>query len=275
MSYIFMPRSFFTFLVFSYLLVGLVVAPQSFAYWVVTENGVVVNHFGGQVLGEKSDTRSTNHDQPALKIKVKDDQLELTTEGSTTSSSLAIEDKENKDQTKVRAQDNTAYVIRNKIAAQSHFPLMVNLETNELIVTTPKGTKVVTVLPDAAVQHMLAANVLDQLGGKGGLRWLEYQQVQASSSAAPIATDSATPTPILEATPSSTLEVVDTADNVVVLTTTNDGTLVYEIQGFKNKKLLGFKPIELPRTVIVSAETGELVQIVQNLKTRVLDLLSV
>lgn len=230
-----------------------------------------------------------------------ENELDLDEPSGTPSGSVEIEEPQGKDHTKVRAQNNAAYVIRNKIAAQTHFPLMVNLETNELIVTTPKGSKVVTVLPDAAVQHMLAANVLDQLGGKGGLRWLEYQKTVATPSAAPVATISATPAaspsgklsptpeitetpgpePSEPASPSATPEPSPTpppsenVDNVVILTADQDGTLVYEIQGSKNKKLIGFIPVEIQRTAIVSAETGELIKIQEDFKNRLLDLLSV
>lgn len=263
-------------------------------------------------------TQETNQVQATLKIKVKNNQLELETEGeteteaeyelddenSTESGGLEVEDREDKNKTRIRAHENAAYVIRNRVAAKTNFPLMVNLETNELMVTTPKGTKAVTVLPDAAVAHMLAANVLDQLGGKGGLAWLEYRAAlvtlmptaqpmggQATSSAAPTATPSATPTggqatptggqatPIStpSATPEAgpTPEVVDSAEEVIELTSDQDGALIYRIQGTKNKKLFFYMPIELARTVIVSAETGEILGIEQDWLTQLKDWLSV
>ena len=175
----------------------------------------------------------------------------------------------------LQSNENAASVIRNKLSAQTHFPLMVNLDTNELIVTTPKGSKIVTILPDQAVQNMLAANVLDQLGGKGGLLWLEQQATPSASptatpSATPTATPSASPTASPSASPEATL-----ATGAIVLTLDEDGNLVYEITGVKFEKLLGLLRVALNRVVVVSAETGELLAVRQNLLTRLLDLFSV
>ena len=249
------------------------------------------------------ETRTEKLTRETLRIQVKNNRLELTADGetesqeeyeleaadnSTESSVLEIEERAEKFKTKIRAQNNAAYVIRNRVAAKTNFPLMVNLETNELMVMTPKGTKVVTVLPDAAVQHMLTANVLDQLGGKGGLAWLEYQAglvtptptPSATPTVTPIATVSATPEPEVTeepAMPSATPTPIDVepVNEVVELSTDAEGGLVYRIQGLKNKKLLFFYPVQLTRTALVSAETGELVGIEQDRLTKILDLLSV
>lgn len=177
-----------------------------------------------------------------------------------------------------KAQNNAAFVIRNKLAAQTNFPLMVNLDTNELIVNTPKGSKIVTVLPDAAVANMLAANVLDQLGGKGGFLWQQSQP-------APTATVSATPTLVEEPTPTATdsgeptatpsgVPVESLEDTPIRLVLTNEGVLAYEIDGIKIKRFLGIFKVKLNRVVFVSAETGELLVIQQKFLTRILDILS-
>lgn len=179
----------------------------------------------------------------------------------------------------LRSKNNSSYVIRNKIAAQTHFPLQVNLLTNELIVTTPKGAKIVTILPDAAVQHMLAANVLDEIGGKGGILW---KQVQVTST--PSATESseleATDSGDLEATDSAELtptpspEITDDARTVVELVESPEGLLSYKVEGIKTKKLFGIKSIQLPRTVYLSAETGEILSIQQDWINRLLSFFS-
>ena len=184
--------------------------------------------------------------------------------------SFVLDDEEDvedgEDEVEVKSLNNAALVIRNKLAAQTHFPLMVNLETNELIVTTPHGQKIVTVLPDQAVNHMLAAQVLDQIGGKGGVKWLEQQEATPSPTPA---TDSAEPT----ATPSG--EPAEEEEAAVVLAVDADGELVYVISGTKFERFLGFFPVGLRRNAIVSAQTGELLRVNQSIFTRLLDLLSV
>ena len=176
------------------------------------------------------------------------------------------DDEEGEGDVEVKSLDNAALVIRNKLVTQTHFPLTVNLETNELIVTTPNGQKTVAVLPDQAVNHMLAAGVLDQIGGKGGIKWLEQQEATPSPTPA---TDSAEPT----ATPSGEPDQEEEA--AVVLAADQDGELVYVISGTKFERLFGFFPVGLRRKAIVSAETGELIRLNQGIFTRLLDLLSV
>ncbi len=279
------------------------------AHWILTSEGLLIFDSSEQVLGRKEGisppglekapgqekkeetelptTESTEEKKPKkVKLVPKGLQLQVTIEDEngeeielpegTESAEFEIEEPE--ETTKIRSMKNSYAVIRNKIAAQTHFPLMVNLETNELIVTTPKGQKVVTVLPDKAVENMLAANVIDQLGGKGGLLWLEYQASltpTSTPSATPTgATESATPTPE-GATEAGTIEEEPPpVEEVVSLTTTDEGILAYEIPGIKYKKLFGLIKITLKRNVIVSAETGELLGIQQSLLTRILDLLS-
>lgn len=52
---------------------------------------------------------------------------------------------------------------KNKFSASTHFPLAIDTGTNQLVVTTPAGQKVVAVLPDEAVQNMLATGVINAL----------------------------------------------------------------------------------------------------------------
>lgn len=291
------------FLIFAALL--LIVPPVS-ANWLLTGQGDLFYSPSNKVLGKSTPTTSPGPKSSAPgQVKVKthgrkalienqgqnltvqfldqedqvieeDQEAEEIPEGEV-SDQFTIEGDEDQD-TIIRSNENASLVIRNKIVTQTHFPLMVNLETNELIVTTPKGQKIVTVLPDKAVENMLAANVLDQLGGKGGLKWLEYQASIATPSATPTATPSASPTatPSASATPSAQPSVspAPAFESAINLTLADDGTLVYEIDGYKNEKLLGLFKIALKRLAIVSAETGDLVSIEQDLLTRILDFLS-
>lgn len=153
-----------------------------------------------------------------------------------------IVDRVDKSGIKIATAGGEILVARNQIGALSNFPLQVDLNTNQLIVTTPAGTKVVTVLPDQAVQNMLAANVINRLGG------------QALATAA-------------------LTEKVASISGVVQLGLQNN-LPVYEIPGIRDFKLLGFIPVSAPVTAVVSAETGQLLTTQQSLLTRIVDLLS-
>lgn len=141
-----------------------------------------------------------------------------------------IEERADKGQVRVSTIQDKFVFSRENIAATTNFPLSVNLETNELTVTTPAGEKVVTILPDQAVKNMLAANVIDQTG------------------TAP--------------------------EEAVKLTATREGVLAYEIPGTKKENFLGFVRVDVSKTVVVSAETGELLETRQSLASQVLDFLS-
>lgn len=308
----------------------LLVKKNVFAGWVLTKQGQLIYESQGAVLGREEKatdlerktevqqerqvnqeeqeevvtTRQLSRQEGKVILERKDQRIKVRLQNElgeeeelpegTESAEFEIEDSEDENKTTIKSTGNAFIVIRNKIAAQTHFPLMVNLLTNELIVTTPAGQKVVTILPDAAVQHMLAANVLDQLGGKGGLLWLATQPtatpsatptVEATPSATP--TESLTPTPTGEITVTPTETVIPTeiptptptttesaAEETITLTTTQEGVLAYEIPGLKFKKLLGVWKVSLKRTAVVSAETGELLSIQESPSTRILDLLS-
>lgn len=64
--------------------------------------------------------------------------------------------------------------IQVHVENRNNFPLSIDELTNELLVTTPKGTKAVTVLPDVAVENILKndklseISVVDLLSGDSG-----------------------------------------------------------------------------------------------------------
>ena len=153
-----------------------------------------------------------------------------------------IVDRADKSGIKIATAGGELLVARNQIGALSNFPLQINLNTNQLIVTTPAGQKIVAILPDQAVQNMLAANVISRLG----------------------------PAAIAQAT---LTDKVASVSGVIQLAQQNN-IPVYEIAGIKQFNLLGFIPLERPVTAVVSAESGELVTTQQSLLTRVIDLLS-
>lgn len=153
---------------------------------------------------------------------------------------VSIEERADRNQVRIRTFDNTEDQLRNRAIierlntqALTDLPLSVNLQTNELTVTTPAGEKTVTVLPDQAVQNMLAANVIDRVGGQELSEAVQQGGVEA-------------------------------LDNVIELED-QDGTPTYIIKGVKNRKLLGFFDVTTDVEVEVSAETGELVDTNQSL----------
>lgn len=163
---------------------------------------------------------------------------------------VAIDERTDKNQIRIRTFDTANDQLRNRVIierlntqALTELPLSVNLETNELTVTTPAGERTVTVLPDQAVQNMLAANVIDRIGGQALVDLVRQGGVT-------------------------------TLDRVIELSQQN-GIPVYEIQGVKEQRLLGFIPVTTDVTVIVSAETGEVVDTQQSLLDTVVDILSV
>lgn len=157
-----------------------------------------------------------------------------------------IDERADKRQVRVRAAGEKFVITEASISATTRFPLSVNLETNELTVTTPAGSRVVAVLPDQAVRNMLAANVIDQVGGLAFTQDVEK-----------VATEAGT-----------------TLGQIIELTTTRAGVLAYEIPGTKQEKLLGFLPVTINKTVIVSAETSELLGVQEPLLTQLLDIIS-
>lgn len=135
---------------------------------------------------------------------------------------LRIREREDKDEIEVEVggKEGEFVVRRGQTQARTNFPLSINLATNELVVTTPAGEKVVTVLPDQAVQNMLAANVIDQ--------------IEESTSGASLVRG-------------------------IITLGERQGMPVYEIAGVRNHRFLGFIPVQTQVTAVVSAETGELV----------------
>lgn len=153
-----------------------------------------------------------------------------------------VEEELEDDGIKIASAAGKLAVVKNKFAASTNFPLSINPDTNELIVTTPAGQKVVTILPDQAVQNMLATNVISRLGTQAIVDAALQNQVASASA-------------------------------IIALGVRNN-VPIYEIPGIRDFRLLGFIPVSAPVTAVVSAETGKLVTAEQPLLTRIVDLLS-
>lgn len=131
---------------------------------------------------------------------------------------------------------------RGTTGAVTNFPLSIDLATNTLSINTPSGVKTVAVLPDQAVQNLIAANVISRIGG------------------------SAIVDEVIKNNLSTISEIITLGER--------NGVPVYEINGVSDQKLLGFIPVQIQKTAAVSAQTGEVVSTDLSLGGRLLDLLS-
>ncbi|OGE09032.1 hypothetical protein A3A60_04575 [Candidatus Curtissbacteria bacterium RIFCSPLOWO2_01_FULL_42_26] len=134
---------------------------------------------------------------------------------------------------------------------RTNFPLTIDPATGQLFVTTPAGTKVVAILPDVAIQNMLAAGILTH--------------VEQSPSPSPQPSGS---TPSASATPSATVE-----GTAIELTQVQDQP-VYIISGIRQQNFLGIVPVDIKLKAVVSIQNGQLVDVQQGILARVLDIFS-
>ncbi len=141
----------------------------------------------------------------------------------------------------VQITDNQLAITQKQIAALTNFPLSINVETKELVITTPAGQKHITVLPDEAVKNLLATGIINSIE-----------------------------TPPSEIT---TQDQFDIFTGVVELET-RDNEIVYKIKGKKTHNILGIIPVTTPVTAFVSTDTGQTVAKQQSILTNVIDFLS-
>lgn len=180
-------------------------------------------------------------------IKLEDEKGEETELPEGTENEIfKIQERADKGQIRVSTLRDKFVFSRENMGAATTFPLSVNLQTNQLTVKTPAGEKVVSVLPDQAIKNMLAANVIDQVKGLPFTQDIGKAATQAGTA----------------------------LEEVVKLTATKEGILAYEIPGTKRTRFLGFINIEIPKTAVVSAETGALLGTQESLISKALDLLS-
>jgi hypothetical protein len=167
-------------------------------------------------------------------VEIKDDELEELEN--------AVEDElEDDDIRLVPTTDNQLVLAQNQIAALTNFPLSIDVVTKELIITTPAGQKVVTVLPDDVVQNLFATGIINSI------------EIPPSDIA--------------------TQDQLGTLTGVVEIET-RDNEIVYKIKGKKIHRVLGIIPVTTPVTAFVSTDTGLTVAKQQSILTNVIDFLS-
>lgn len=203
-------------------------------YTLVPADGLVLDSLVGQLV----EVEGTPTTESPTTLAITQAKLEDTDE---TEDEIVVE--ERADLLRIRALQNKAIIERLNVQALTDLPLSVDLNTNILTVTTPAGEKQVTVLPDQAVQNMLAANVIDRLGGQALVEQVRQGNIQ-------------------------------TLGQVIELGLSNN-VPVYQVQGIKEHRFLGFFPVTTDVTVTVSAETGEVVDTDQSLGDRIVDFFSV
>lgn len=137
--------------------------------------------------------------------------------------------------------DDKLSVTRNQIKAITDFPLSIDVETRELVVTTPDGQKIVTVLPDQAVDNLLATGIISKL---------ETPPTDTTTQTQP-----------------------DALTGEVKIETRNN-EVVYRINGVKTHRILGFIPVNTQTTAFVSADSGNVVAQERSLLTSFVDFLS-
>lgn len=137
--------------------------------------------------------------------------------------------------------NNQLAVTKNQVTAVTNFPLAINVVTKQLIITTPEGQRVVTILPDEAVGNLLATGIINKVE-----------------------------TPPADTTTQGQLGALT---GVVKLEIRNN-EIVYKVNGTKTHRMLGFIPVTTPVTAFVSADTGNTVAKQQSVLTNIVDLLS-
>ncbi|MDP3733355.1 MAG: hypothetical protein Q8Q91_02320, partial [Candidatus Daviesbacteria bacterium] len=172
-----------------------------------------------------------------IETKIKEAENENETELENEAEDEAIKEVEKeleKEDVKIATAPGQIALVNKKVGALSKFPLSIDPKTRQLTVTTPAGVKVVAVLPQAAIDNMLAAHIMDDVISE-----------KANNSLASI-------------------------PDLVKLEVEN-GVLGYKVKGTKTHKLLGFIPIKSKVETFVSAENGQVVKTSQSFLGRILN----
>ncbi len=173
-----------------------------------------------------------------IETKVKQGENETALKNGTEVEAIKeIEAELKKEDIKIATAPGQIALINKNVGALSNFPISIDPTTRQLTVTTPSGTKVVAVLPQQAIDNMLAAHVMDDVVS---------EKVNNDLASIP---------------------------DLVKLETEN-GVLGYKVKGNKIHKLLGFIPIKTKVEAFVSAENGQVVQSTDSLLGRILNRLT-
>ncbi len=189
---------------------------------------------------EGNDTKveiQTEGNQFSIKAKEANGQeVELKSEDALKKLNEALKEKEVEVE---KTPDNNVAINKGGVTAETELPLSIDPSTHELKVTTPAGTKTVTVLPDQAVENILRAKFLTNI---------ESENIATGSGVATV-------------TQKATLTQIN-----------NEPTFI--IRGINQKRLLGIIPVGFARTVFVSATTGDVVKTEETTLNQILERIS-
>ena len=158
---------------------------------------------------------------------------------------VRVRERFDKNELEIRAEGSRIDIKQGRTRVRTNVPLSIG-PNNELIVTTPTGSRSVAILPDTAVANLLRGGILtataDLLGQTG----------TAIGATGAGGVDEAT---------SAGGEVAETEPAVTMVE--EGGKLVYKVRGTKDVNFLGFFPIAAPIEANVSADTGAVTSLVQ------------
>jgi len=175
--------------------------------------------------------------QVKIETKVKEAENEVETQLENEAENEAVKEVEaelEKAEIKIATAPGQIALVNKKVGALSNFPISVNPTTRQLTVTTPAGSKVVAVLPQEAIDNMLAAHIMDDIIS---------EKVNNSLASVP---------------------------ELVKLEIKN-GVLSYKVKGTKTHRLLAIIPIKTEVEAFVSAENGQVVETSQSLLGKILN----
>ncbi|MBI5019486.1 hypothetical protein HZB58_04420 [Candidatus Gottesmanbacteria bacterium] len=176
-----------------------------------------------------------------VKLKVENEEGEESETRSHLSIVDELEDALEDEEIEISSDEGHLELTHNAVRARVNFPLSIDPVTRELIVTTPAGEKTVAILPDAALKNLFIKGFLTEIASGSG-------SIADASGSASLAG-------------AFELKI-------------NNGNLVYEIKGSKKEKFLGLVPVTMPKTMTVSALSGEVLSETQSILSTILGFLS-
>lgn len=123
--------------------------------------------------GQKIKTKV--EDDGTTKVEIEQDDLKIKYEVKNGEVNSVEEDKDepedelegeselDDEELEISTEEERHTVRLNGVSASTNFPLSIDVATNELIVATKDGPKIVAVLPDRAVANLLATGIVDRV----------------------------------------------------------------------------------------------------------------